>query len=233
MLCLSFDTDHMDDSRMAEFLSRVTFPGQGTFFCTQVYESLSDSRHELAPHPFLPEGGDWQKELARMRTLFPRARGWRSHSCVFSHLLAEWLGRNDYLYASTNDQYNDTGITPVRQPWGLWHMPIYYMDNMDFSTGRFWPESDHEPFSEEVIEKALNQPGLYIFDFHPIHLMLNTPDFEFYAAARDRFKAGEAIENLRFEGTGTLTFFQKLTTAMQQAERRSQTLTEALETYIG
>ena len=48
-------------------------------------------------------------------------------------------------------------------------MPIYYMDNMDFSSGCFWKEGAGKPFSDTMIETALGDDGIYVFDFHPIH----------------------------------------------------------------
>lgn len=229
MLCLSFDTDHMSEARMTEFLASVQIPGQATFFCTQRYNCLDRSGHEAAPHPFLAPGEDWIAELQRMRALFPHAVGWRSHSCVFSHLLAEWLGRNGYRYASTNDQFGQSGIAPVQQPWGLWHLPIYYMDNMDFSRTRFWSSDVGEPFDPKFIETAIEGEGLYIFDFHPIHLLLNTPNADFYFAARDRFVAGEEVQALAYKGYGTASFYADLCNDMDRRHKASATLADILE----
>jgi len=78
MLCLTFDTDHMNEARMGEFLDIVDIPGTATFFCTQNYGCLETSWHELAPHPTLADGNDFRAELERMRQLFPRAQGWRT-----------------------------------------------------------------------------------------------------------------------------------------------------------
>lgn len=232
MLCLTFDSDHMDEARMAEFLGTVEVPGTGTFFCTQPYACLEGAHHEVGPHPTLESGGDWRAELERMRALFPKARGWRSHSCVFSHLLAEWLAGNGYRYASTNDQFGHKGIQPVRHPWGVWHFPIFYMDNMDFSSPCFWGEEADGPFSERMIETALGDDGIYVFDFHPVHLLLNTPDRNHYFAARDRFKAGEALEGLAYPGSGTRSFYDRLCRAMQRQGRESLSLDQALEAHL-
>lgn len=232
MICITFDTDHMNEARMAEFLERIRFPGAGTFFCTQHYTCLESTSHELAPHPILEAGEDWSAELQRMRQLFPSAIGWRSHSCVFSHLLAEWLSTNGYRYVSTNDQFGQNGIQPVRHPWGLWHFPIFYMDNMDFSSSVFWAGEDGGPFSESFVDKALKHDGVYVFDFHPIHLLLNSPDREYYFSVRDRFKAGEDIDRLTFKGPGTATFFERLSTGMERSGAQSLTLGKALEVHL-
>jgi len=232
MLCLTFDTDHMDEVHMVRFLESVEIPGQGTFFCTQRYYCLDATHHEIGPHPTLDARTEWDGELARARGLFPEARSWRSHSCVFSHLLAEWLAGNGYQCASTNDQFGQRGIQPIRHPWGVWHLPIYYMDNMDFSRGAFWPNSGDSPFSDTLIDIAIANEGVYVFDFHPIHLLLNTPSRDFYFACRERFKTEGPLAELAFDGVGTRTFYQRLCKAMSEHGLRSLTLDEAISAHL-
>lgn len=232
MICLTFDTDHMDEARMAEFLDRVEIPGAGTFFCTERYACLEATHHEIGPHPTLEGGMDWQAALEGMRAFFPEAQGWRSHSCVFSHLLAEWLAGNGYRYVSTNDQFGHKGIQPVRHPWGVWHFPIFYMDNLDFSSACFWKEEADEPFSDTMIETALGDDGVYVFDFHPVHLLLNTPGRDHYFAMRDRFKAGEDLGKLAHKGVGTTSFYERLCAAMRRRRQKSLSLGQALEAYL-
>jgi hypothetical protein len=233
MICLSFDTDHMNEQQMAEFLSANEFVGKGTFFCTQRYECLAGTGHEVGPHPFLDPGSDWDKELTRKREEFPLAKGWRSHSCVFSNMLAVWLGRNGYEYASTHDQFGRAGMVPTWHNWGMWHLPIYYMDTMDFSAGRFSRGPNRAPFDRALIREAIETQGLYVFDFHPIHIMLNTPNAEYYLGRRDKFRAGdEPARDLRFSGYGTANFFNELCTDMERAGLRSLAMGEALSHFL-
>jgi Polysaccharide deacetylase len=232
MICLSFDTDHVDQARMREFLDTVPVPGAGTFFCTQRYDVLG-TPHEVCPHPYLPEGGDWDSELASMRALFPEARGWRAHSCVYSHLLAQRIAADGYAYASAFDQLGRVGIEPSREAWGVWHLPIYYMDNLDFSLGRFWPGAEHRPFASALIEAVLANEGTYVFDFHPVHLLLNSTSAEAYFERRDAFVAGEPLDDLRCPGYGARGFYDDLCTAMLGAGMESRSMYAALQDRVG
>jgi polysaccharide deactylase WbmS-like protein len=232
MICLSFDTDRMSDPRMAEFLDLSPFPGSGTFFCTQLYSALADSRHELAPHAYLAPQSDWDAELASKRRDFPNAVGWRSHSCVFSHILAEQIAAMGYRYVSVHD---DTGLIapkPIRHAWGLWQLPIYYMDNLDFSAGRFWPD-EPEPFDKQLIAPSLNDDGIYVWAFHPIHIALNSPSADEYFARRDAFEAGAPLAQVRYEGYGTADYFRELCEAMEEAGIASATMQSALALTVG
>ncbi len=217
---------------MRDFLAEFTLPGQATFFCTGAYDSLAATDHELCPHPYLGPSNDWNEELASMRRMFPAARGWRSHSCVFSHTLAEQVASLGYAYASTQDDLGCANLRPHRHAWGLWQMPIYYMDNLDFSHSRFWRDSSHRPFDQTVIDTALRGDALYIFDFHPIHLMLNSHSAESYFVRRDAFKGGADIASLRCPEPGVRDFFLNLIDAMARAGMRSYALREALDVHI-
>ena len=230
MICLSFDTDHMDESRIAEFLELVPIPGRATFFCTQEYDCLRETTHELGPHAFLTPGDNWDEELAAKRGQFPLAAGWRSHSCVFSHMLAEQLFRLGYRYVSTHDEPGRSRPVPYRQAWGLWHVPIYYMDNLDFTAARFWPDAP-EPFERPLIERALADDGVYVFAFHPIHLLLNSPNAETYFELRERWRRGEPLSDIRHGGYGTMSFYQELINAMAD-DVVSSTIVDALDAYV-
>lgn len=233
MICLSFDTDHMNEARMEEFLAEVTWPGGGTFFCTQPYACLNRDEFELAPHPFLTGNRDWLVELRTKRAEFPKAVGWRAHSCVFSHTLAEWLSCNGYVYVSTHDNFGQQGIRPNRHLWGVWHAPIYYMDNMDFSRSRFTPGIKEKPFNPALIKTACEADGFYVFDFHPIHLVLNSPNPEWYAERRAAFLAGEPIKSLRYPGPGARSFFDDLVVAMRANSCESLPIIKGLHAFVG
>ena len=123
-------------------------------------------------------------------------------------------------------------IQPVRHPWGVWHFPIFYMDNMDFSSGCFWSSETEGPFSDTMIEAALADDGVYVFDFHPIHLLLNTPERARYFSVRDRFKAGVALDQLVYAGNGTRRFYERLCAAMARDGLKSLSLGQALDAHL-
>ena len=226
MIALTFDTDHMSESAMEAFLAEVPVPGAGTFFCIQRYACMEGSGHELAPHPLLESGGDWEAELERTRELFPEARGWRSHSCIFSHLLALRVKELGYDYVSVHDDFGRAGQTAIRHAWGVWQFPIYYMDTLDMSMSRFWPEA-WSPFSPELIKRAVEDDGIYVFDFHPVHLMLNSPTAEDYLERRKRIGDDRPFAEIAFDGYGARNFYDALCAAMEAKGLESVALAEA------
>jgi hypothetical protein len=137
-----------------------------------------------------------------------------------------------YEYVSQATSLYQPGMMPFRHPWGLWELPIYYMDSMDLCMGDNWPEIKHTPFREAVITPALNAPELYVFDFHPIHLALNTSSHADYSCVKQAIIDGEASPfELAGKGRGARTLFDELCQAMSAAGERSYSCSEALDYY--
>jgi hypothetical protein len=228
VICLSFDTDHVGQRRMEEFLSEFAIPGTGTFFCTQSYEALDGRRHELCPHPIIDPGSDWSEELDRKQAEFPDARGVRTHTLINSCNLSIDYHRRGFEWVSAREEPGRRGIAPYREAWGVWHVPIYYMDTMDFSFSDYWPDVSATPFARELLEAAIREPGTYVFDFHPIHLLLNSTSASAYLSRRDRFIAGEPLGELRCEGYGTGDYYADLVALMGEADIESVGISDAL-----
>ena len=231
MICLTFDTDHMSNEQMARWLGRTVIPGKATFFCTEWFAALASQAHEISPHPDFSNSGGWLEAINSKRLEFPSARTWRSHSLFFSQAINVELQRRNYQAVSVVEQFGDKLPLPYKLPWGLTQFPIYYMDNSDFCD--FSPERSrkHVAFSQGLIDTAVAGNGVYVFDFHPIHLELNTPNFEYYISNRDQFKSGSHTRDFSFSGRGTRTFYEDLVAAMQLGGISSNTLTEALELH--
>lgn len=214
---------------MEEFVRDFRIPGAGTFFCTERYEALDAGPHELCPHPFLDPGGNWTAELDRARAAFPDARGVRTHAAINSHMLSLEFGGRGFDWVSAREEPGRRDIAPYREAWGVWHVPIYYMDNLDFSFGDFWPELPVAPFNRELLEVAVAGPGPYVFDFHPVHLLLNSTSAAEYLARRDRFLAGEPIDAIRCHGYGAAAYYADLIDLMGEAGLESTGISDALE----
>lgn len=235
MICLTFDTDWMSPEAIERFLDEFPLPGRATFFCHEPFDSLARSRHELCPHPFIDNLLDWRTDLASLRDrVNPAARGVRTHSCVFSHVLGVGLHDMGFEYVSQASPLYQRGITPYRHPWGVWELPIYYMDSMDFWTAGNWPGLDHQPFSSRWIQDAVGGPDLYVMDFHPIHIALNTRTPADYQGVKASIVAGRVSPfDLTYPGRGTREYFQELCGAMAAAGEKSFSCAESVDAWRG
>jgi hypothetical protein len=230
MICITFDTDWMSNEAMSEFLDRISWPGSGTFFLHQNLPALYETRHELCPHPLIEDLGTWTNGLKELESVVPNiSNGVRPHSCVFSHMIGLELSKQGYSYVSQASHLYEVGLKAHRHPWGLWELPIYYMDNMDICMVDNWPSLGHKPFASKIIDQAINEPGLYVFDFHPIHLALNTKTHLDYSSVKDKIVSGKASPfEFRTTGRGAAVFFDELCDAMTKANVESISCSQAL-----
>jgi hypothetical protein len=234
VICLSFDSDYMLQEDMQRFIQEFPLPGQVSFFLHRKY-AVDFQGYEVAPHPFLTETGDWLGTVQRLahELGIPTPVGVRTHACVSSQMLWPELAKQGYKYSSMVMLLYETGIKPFKHPWGLWELPIYYMDNSDICMRLNWPGSDHRPFHSDVIRKAVAEPGLYVFDFHPIHVILNTQTYHDYLGVREAVRSGKTSAfELAFAGYGTRAFFLDLCKEMERCGLKSSSCIEALHTYM-
>ena len=97
---------------------------------------------------------------------------------------------------------------------------------------RNWDGLNHRPFNPEIIERAVGNEALYVFDFHPLHIALNTGKPDDYVAVKERIlNEGVSPFDLRFPGRGTREFFVELCSAMEKVGERSRGCFEAIEYY--
>lgn len=233
MICITFDSDWMTEISMSRFLAEFNIPGKATFFLHQRFNCLAKTDNEIAPHPFITDLSDWRQNLGNLRdSIGSPATGIRPHSCVFSHEIGLGLKELGYKYVSQANNIYQDGLAPFRHPWGLWEMPIFYMDNMDFWMRKNWPSLDHTSFSRELIDRAISGDDLYVFDFHPLHIALNTRTSDDYQAVKEQIiKDGKSPFDLAFSGRGARTFFIELCNAMAQNENYSNSCIDALNFF--
>ena len=233
MICLTFDTDWMSATSMSRWLDAHALPGKATFFLWRAMPEVAWGEHELGPHPLSQRGDEWADELdALTEAMGVTVAGVRSHSCYFSHMAGVAMRERGLRYCSMATPLYQQGLRPYRHPWVVWELPIYYMDNMDFCMARNWPDIGHTPFDISVIERAVNGEGLYVFDFHPLHIALNTPDLDTYQQVKGMIHDGRRCPlDCRFEGRGVGDFFGELRQAMVEAGVAGVTCSEALDAF--
>lgn len=223
MIAITFDTDWIVESAIKELNLIDSVPGNMTFFCTDYYPYLDGQKKvEIGLHPRLEWGSDWIKETKDLEKKFNAPiYGIRPHSLSYTQMYGIELAKMGYKYISQATYLYHQGLKLDRHPWGIYELPIYYMDSMDFTFQLNW-ETNNVPFRFDIIEKAIyDEKGLYIFDFHPIHLLLNSPSIQFYHDNRNNYSNAKP-----YNGRGTKTFFDELCSEMKKNNVFSHSLIE-------
>lgn len=211
-LGLTFDLDWACDAVIEDTIDLVDASGlPATWFVTHdtpLLERLrSNPRYELGIHPnFNPFlHGKQERPIAsvldELLAIVPEAKSVRSHSMVQSSRLMDLFAKRGLRF-DCNHFVPEQSLIELR-PWKLWNGLI--------KVPHFWEDDATCLYEENTpIQSLVQRRGLKIFDFHPIHVYLNTEDLARYEDSRPFHSDAERLRRYRYDGTGTRTFLLQL-----------------------
>jgi hypothetical protein len=204
---LTFDIDWVVDDVYNDTIDLVEMADvSATLFVTHntlVLDRLrANPKLELGIHPnfnFLLEGdnrnGHNAREVIRLlQAIVPEATSVRSHSMTQSARLMDLFNQMGLTHDVNDFIPVHTGIK--LSPWLLWNdlIRIPYL----------WSDDAHCLYNlEEEITVLADGPGLKVFDFHPIHVFLNTESMDRYERTRPLHRKPKELIKHRYEGYGT------------------------------
>lgn len=203
---LTFDIDWAHDEVLRDTIDLVRpFGVKVTWYATHPTRLLDQIRRvthwELGIHPnFNPllegRGGESAADIVqRLMAVVPEARTVRSHSLVQSSRISQ-IFLSAGLTHDSNDYFpGNSGIElrPFILENGLIKVPYHFSDEL-------WCLGNR---GREDFDVLLRRPGLRVFDFHPIHVFLNTENLERYQATRALHRVPEELIRHRYDGYGT------------------------------
>lgn len=231
MIALTFDSDYMTDELFEDFFKTVMIPGSGTFFLHQKFSEQHFDGHEIGLHPFLEHSPDtWIETTSNLMKVYSRKiKGIRAHSCVNSQPFHGQLSAIGIRYVSHTTPFKRLNVEPYLMPWGIWELPVKYMDNMDYCWDLNCPPELNKKFDRDFLASTVGAPEcVHVFDFHPIHILMNTPNYEFWA--KNRGSIGQvSIGDLRYEGRGVATYFDELLKLMIAHNQKSNSCLDIID----
>ncbi len=172
MIALTFDTDWAPDF-VIEYTVKLleSYGVESTFFCTDENKVLRDTDLvEVGIHPGFDNTLSLEDDIKRLQQIFPSAIGVRTHCLVQSTPLIILLAESGLEYDSSILLWEQKNLKPFRDWNGLIRIPVFWEDDLHLLSGR-------EPKLESI---NFRTPGMRVFDFHPIHIFLNTSDLKVY-----------------------------------------------------
>ncbi|MCA3265837.1 MAG: hypothetical protein ING19_07175 [Azospirillum sp.] len=204
-LFLTLDLDWAIDAAIGQCLDHIEQAGvAATIFVTHDTPLLARMRRnprlELGLHPnFNPllEGaagaGDARRVMSDLQRIVPDAKVVRSHSMTQSSRLLELFIEFGMTHDSNHFVPAHAGIElkPYRH-WNsaLTRVPYFWEDDVDLEYAS----------GQSVLDLAAAGGGLKVFDFHPIHVALNTPSIEHYARTRPSHGTPAALLDAAWRG---------------------------------
>lgn len=210
--CISFDMEWSPDEIIKYSADMVLRRGRkATWFVTHECEANEYLRQhpefELGIHPNFNElmhgsqkyGRSAEEIVDRLMKVVPEARCVRSHSLTSSERLLDIFADRGLRVVSNSFIPQDSNPNVV--PWKLWGdltvVPHSWQDNVSIK------------LNGTVKAPSLDQ-ALGVFDFHPVHVFLNTENWDRYESIREDYHNADRIRCKRFEGFGTASVLDQV-----------------------
>lgn len=219
---LTFDIDWASDEVLSYTLDIIEkYDIKATFFVTHETKLLERMRNnsniELGIHPnFNPLlSGDFRygknidEVIEYYKDILPEAITVRSHAMTQNSHILDSFEKFGLIYDCNTFIPFSSHIELA--PWKHW-------SNEMTKVPYFWEDDVHCIYNWEWnVKKLLDAKGLKIFDFHPIHIFLNTENLDRYEKSRDCFNNfNKLIEKVNFSSYGTKDFFIELIKELKQ-----------------
>lgn len=185
---LTFDIDWSPEFVIRDLIELLmSYKVKATLFCTHrsnVIRNLeNDDNFEIALHPNFSNGSSHGRTeidvMDHLLEIHPEARGVRSHSLVQSTPVLELFMERKMIYDCNLLMFGQSHLAPFLNWNGLVRIPYYFEDDLYSSYGYPW----------EIENTDLQSQGLKVFDFHPIHIFLNSNSMDNYNSARNHFES--------------------------------------------
>lgn len=230
---LTFDLDWAHDDVVLDTIDLLeTADVSATWFVTHDTPVLArlrkNPRFELGIHPNFnwllagdPRNGKDPKEVVRqMMDLVPEAK------CVRSHSMAQSSGLLD-VFASVGLTHDVNHFIPASVgadlvPWTLWNgmtrVPYFWEDDI---ACLYESKGLKEP---SVMDASKTGKGVKVFDFHPIHIFLNTEDIQRYERTRPIHQNPHVLLEHRYHGYGTRSRLLELIRCFKSSSANGETI---------
>ncbi len=230
-IALTFDTDWVPDFVLEPVLDQLESCGlNATFFFTSSTNISTHSGIEKAIHPNFMEdstqGDSVEEILDTLLESFPNACGVRTHRLFWYSGLVHPLKKRNILYDSSIFLPFSPHLSPVRYD-PIIRVPYWWSDHRHLL---------RELRFDRIQLPNLTEPGLKVFDFHPLHVYLNTPDLEAHSEfmndlhpIQDTTKS--QLEEYQFDGKGIGTFFETFCNYIKSNNLSSSCLKDIINHY--
>lgn len=211
---LTFDIDWAADFVIHDTIDLLEKGGaEATFLVTHdtpVLQRIRDNpKFEIGIHPnfnFLLNGdfrlgSTYIEVIDRMLEIVPEAKTVRSHSMTQSSKILQAFGERGLTHDCNNYVPEHAGVQ--LKPWILWNdmvsVPHYWEDDVVCVFDRGTSMSD-----------LVQRKGVKVFDFHPIHVFMNTEHLDRYERSRPDHRDPEKLSSHIYNGLGTRAHLKQL-----------------------
>ena len=227
LFCITSDVDWASDYAIGSTMDRFFHCGiKPTVFATHKSRLLdiliSNDQIEIGLHPnFLPgstHGANPQEVVDHIRSLYPQAQAYRSHSFFDNTHVSLLMRERGFTYDSNLCLHLQPNLSPLQHASGITRFPVFWEDDIH------WMNTNGDWDLEKYLPSFLS-PGLKILNIHPFFFTLNIPDQQYYTDVKPQIRTLND-QALRFDGPGVQTFVMQLLEELKRQGHRFHTLSE-------
>lgn len=188
MIAFTCDIDWAPEAVIEDTVNLFeTFGVKCTFFSTHhslILSKCEKRLFEVGIHPdFTPllkgkNNRSFDDILDDIMHIHPEARGVRTHTMLQSIQILQKFADKKLVYEANTFLPYQSGLKPTKLWNGLVRIPYNWEDDVHWSYG----------FSFDDCRLDLGQDELIVFDFHPIHIYLNTENKYRYSEAKKHYE---------------------------------------------
>jgi hypothetical protein len=139
-----------------------------------------------------------EEKIKELLDFYPEAKGVRSHSMTQSSALLNLFRKSGLIYESNQFIPYSKHLEPQILWNGLKRVPYNWEDDMHYLHSKTFDSDGFDDYS-----------GLRIYDFHPVHVFLNSENEARYMRAKEFYKNTDELKKFKNEerkGTRNLLF---------------------------
>ncbi|MCI0714849.1 MAG: hypothetical protein L0Y77_00805 [Chlorobi bacterium] len=203
-----------------------------TIFSTHnssIISKANKNLFEIALHPNFNDlfngnlNNSFDNILDEIMDIHPYAKGIRTHTLMQSIPILQKFADKGFIYESNNFLPYHTDLKPFKLWNGLVRIPYNWEDDVHWNYG----------YSFDDARVSLDSNSLTVFDFHPIHVFINTENKYRYNEAKKHYKDPQKLLELRNkEVPGTRDLFINLLKHCKQNSIKTYTLIDIAEDFL-
>lgn len=214
---LSVDVDWASDDVLSDTLDFIEDAGvKACVFVTHDTPVLARIRacslFELGLHPnfdgLLQGRGAFRSAadvIQQVRAVAPEAVVLRSHAMTTSGRWLPLYEEAGVTHLSNYVMFGVDSIRPFRHINGLVEVPVYFADD-----GYLYQEHRGDVTFDVAADLVTPGAGVKVYNFHPIHVFLNSENLTRYARSRTVAQDTAALLAIRHDGEGSRTWLRRL-----------------------
>ena len=206
MVVLTFDIDWAPDYMLEYLYKEISREDvKATFFLTHSSQMVKKiiNNYDFGIHPNITDLTKAKEQTLQIKKLFPPTKKIRAHKLITNSQIMKIWSEMKFRIVSNYLMLGYRSISPIQLPFGLKEVPIFFMDDL-------WVYGGMNTLDQEQIKEIADSKSIFVFDFHPVHIYMNTCELKTYDKIKNNMSDENYVNNYRNKGFGCNSMLRTL-----------------------